>query len=61
MQTRQRLVFAAPYEWTYQEYLMDLMREAEADEGVEDHWKCMEGFRRDLRADTGLRKRELGY
>lgn len=61
MQTRQQLVFGAPYEWTYQEYLMDLMKEAEVD-GVEGGcWKAVEGFRRDQRADTGLRKRTLGY
>jgi hypothetical protein len=61
MQTRQELVFGAPYEWTYQEYLMDLMKEADRDGDVGESWKGVEGFRRDLRADTGLRKRILGY
>jgi hypothetical protein len=62
MQTRQKLVFGAPYEWEYQEYLMELMVEADGDgAGVEECWKGIEGFRRQKRAETGLRKRTLGY
>lgn len=61
VQTRQQLVFGAPYEWAYQEYLMELMREGEPDGGGEEHWKRIEKFRRERRADGTLRKRTLGY
>ncbi|WVQ83422.1 hypothetical protein IAT38_005563 [Cryptococcus sp. DSM 104549] len=60
---RRHLLFGAPYEWTYSEFLMGLM--AEADKGKEgevpDHWKKVEGWRRELRAQTDLRKKTLGY
>ncbi|KIR57530.1 hypothetical protein I312_101660 [Cryptococcus bacillisporus CA1280] len=60
---RQKLVFGTPYEWTYSEYLMLLI--AEADEGkeaeVEEHWKKIEPWRREMRDKKDLRKRTLGY
>ncbi|WWD16875.1 hypothetical protein CI109_101307 [Kwoniella shandongensis] len=60
---RQELVFGAPYEWTYSEYLMDLMREADERAGreTEDHWKRVEPWRRERREQTDLRKKTLGY
>ncbi|KAK8861227.1 hypothetical protein IAR55_002046 [Kwoniella newhampshirensis] len=59
--TRQELVFGAPYEWTYSEFLMDLMSEADKGKMVEDHWKRIEPWRRERRANTDLRKKTLGY
>lgn len=60
---RQKLVFGTPYEWTYSEYLMSLM--AEADEGkeaeVEEYWKKIEPWRREMRDRKDLRKKTLGY
>ncbi|WRT65333.1 uncharacterized protein IL334_002276 [Kwoniella shivajii] len=63
LQRIRHLVFGAPYEWTYSEYLMDLFREADNNAGraTEDYWKQIESFRRERREDTGLRKRLLGY
>lgn len=60
LKTKQKLVFGAPYEWTYQEWLMGYMREADPD-GSDPVWQGIEEFRRERRADTGLRKRTLGY
>ncbi|KAK6907093.1 hypothetical protein I203_101082 [Kwoniella mangroviensis CBS 8507] len=63
LQRIRHLVFGAPYEWTYSEFLMDFMTQSDQKHGVEteDHWKKIEGWRRDRRADTSLRKRMLGY
>jgi hypothetical protein len=57
---RKEFIFAVPYEWTYTEYVFSLTAEAEG-EGVEQHWKEVEPWRRAQRADTGMRKRFLGY
>ena len=59
---RQKLVFGAPYEWTYSDYLMSLMVEADG-ESTPEVWKRVEQWRRDLRElqSGGLRKRVLGY
>ncbi|OXG27404.1 monooxygenase [Cryptococcus neoformans Bt15] len=60
---RQKLLFGTPYEWTYSEYLMSLM--SEADDGkeaeVEEHWKKIEPWRREMRDRKDLRKKTLGY
>ncbi|ODO04555.1 hypothetical protein I350_05159 [Cryptococcus amylolentus CBS 6273] len=66
MQVRRQLLFGAPYEWDYSEFLMGIMAEADAGEGgegkkVEEHWKKIEPFRRELREQTDLKKRTLGY
>ncbi|WVQ74674.1 hypothetical protein IAR50_004278 [Cryptococcus sp. DSM 104548] len=67
MQVRRQLLFGAPYEWEYSEFLMGIMKEADAGEGtgkgkkVEEHWKRIEPFRRELREQTDLKKRTLGY
>ncbi|ODN83922.1 hypothetical protein L198_07619 [Cryptococcus wingfieldii CBS 7118] len=66
MQVRRQLLFGAPYEWDYSEFLMGIMAEADAGEGgegkkVEEHWKRIEPFRRELREQTDLKKRTLGY
>ena len=58
VEIRQKLVFGAPYEWTYEEYLMGLMQEAGHDD---DCWKVIEGWRRARRADVTLRRNLLGY
>jgi len=58
---RKEFVFGSPYEWTYEEYLMDLCLEASSGKTTPECWKRIEGWRRDLRADTGLRKKILGY
>ncbi|WWC68858.1 uncharacterized protein I206_102794 [Kwoniella pini CBS 10737] len=63
LQRIKQLVFGAPYEWTYSEFLMDFMTRSDEERGVktEDYWEKVEQFRRDQRADTDLRKRTLGY
>ncbi len=61
LSTRQKLVFGASYEWVYCEYLMSLMQEADREEKTEDYWRVIEGFRKERRADSTLRKRTLGY
>jgi hypothetical protein len=59
---RGELIFRNPYEWSYTTYLFELMREAQG-EGVEveGYWKEVEGWRKERRDDTGLRKRVLGF
>ncbi|OCF34111.1 hypothetical protein I316_04059 [Kwoniella heveanensis BCC8398] len=63
MEKMKALVFGHPYEWTYSEFLMSLM--AEADKGragdIEEHWKKIEDWRIARREDPTLRKRTLGY
>ncbi|WWC60060.1 uncharacterized protein I303_102623 [Kwoniella dejecticola CBS 10117] len=63
LQRIKQLVFGAPYEWTYSEFLMDFMTRSDEAHGVKtkEYWKKVEQFRRDRREDTGLRKRTLGY
>lgn len=63
---RQKLVIGAGYEWTYTEWLMSLMSEADrAEDGsrytTPEHWRKVEEGRKERRADTTLRKRTLGY
>lgn len=61
---RQQLVFNAPYEWDYEDHILKLMAPAGSGKqgvDVEDKWKAVEGWRRDRRADKGLRKRILGF
>lgn len=57
---RRELVFGHPYEWTYEEYLMELCLEADGEKTAEC-WRAVEEWRRDRRSDTGLRKKTLGY
>ncbi|WVW79900.1 hypothetical protein I302_101870 [Kwoniella bestiolae CBS 10118] len=63
LQRIKHLVFGAPYEWTYSEFLMGFMTRSDERYGreTENHWRRVEGWRRDRREDTGLRKRMLGY
>lgn len=56
---RGALVFGFPYEYTYSNYLLGLC--APADGGEEEGWGKVEDWRWDLRRDTGLRRRTLGY
>jgi hypothetical protein len=69
---RKEFVLGHPYEWTYEEYIMDLCLEAgsgrkgsgkdgNASDGVPECWKRVEQWRRDFRSDTTLRRRTLGY
>lgn len=60
---RAEYIFPVPYEWEYSEYVFGLLKDADADAGVEveDHWRAIEPWRREQRADTGMRKRLLGY
>jgi hypothetical protein len=60
---RKKLVFGAPYEWTYEEFLMGLCLEADVADGIDtpDHWRRIEPWRRDRRADADLRRRTLGF
>ncbi|EIW66197.1 hypothetical protein TREMEDRAFT_13077, partial [Tremella mesenterica DSM 1558] len=62
---RQKLVFGAPYEWTYSEFLMRLMDEAEDqfEKKELDGWRKVEIWRRERREEIaqGLRKKLLGY
>jgi hypothetical protein len=60
---RQQLVFGSPYHYNYEEVLMDLCLEADERAGVEtaQHWRAVEGWKRERRADLGLRVRTLGY
>lgn len=60
MEMRQKLVFGAPYEWIYEEYLMELMRGVDGDE-TRVEWRGIEGWRRDRRGDKDLRLRTLGF
>ncbi|KAK4689203.1 hypothetical protein P7C73_g898, partial [Tremellales sp. Uapishka_1] len=60
LQQRQKLVFGASYEWIYEEYLMSLIRDVDGD-STEDCWREIEGWRRERRADLGLRMRTLGF
>ncbi|ORX36263.1 hypothetical protein BD324DRAFT_628099 [Kockovaella imperatae] len=57
---RQNLVFGAPYEFIYAEYLMDLMRGVDGDD-TPSHWQRIEPWRRERRADKALRRKLLGY
>jgi len=57
---RQKLVFGL-YEFPYQEYLMELMREADGQTATPECWKGIEGWRRARREGTGLRLKALGY
>ncbi|KAL7419479.1 monooxygenase [Cryptotrichosporon argae] len=59
--TRREYVFPNPYEFKWCEYVFSLLAEAYEGRDVEDHWKAIEDWRRARRADTGLRKRTLGY
>lgn len=63
LSARQKLLFGTPYEWTYSEYLMSLMSEAEGgkEAEVEEHWKKIEPWRREMRDRKDLRKKTLGY
>ncbi len=65
VKTRKEFVFGSPFEWSYEEYLMDLCLSADERLGtvdsVPDYWKKIEGWRRDRRNDKDLRKRTLGY
>ena len=63
MATRQLLVFGSPYHYDYEDVLMSLCLEADQRAGAEtpERWKRVEQWRRDKRADTGLRVRTLGY
>ena len=64
---RKEFVFGHPYEWTYEEYIMGLSLEAGTGKDVKgsaevpECWKGIEPWRRDLRSDTSLRKKTLGY
>ena len=60
VQMRKKLVFGAPYEFEYQEYLMSLMQDADDPEWIKNWWASMP-IKRRWREDTGLRKRTLGY
>ncbi|ORY27654.1 hypothetical protein BCR39DRAFT_537734 [Naematelia encephala] len=60
LKMRQKLVFGAPYEWTYEEWLMGLMIEG-YEEGVGEEWRRIEDWRRARRNDATLRFRTLGY
>ncbi|ORY29327.1 hypothetical protein BCR39DRAFT_532347 [Naematelia encephala] len=59
--TRRELIFAVPYEWDYTQYAFEIMKEADGGDEIEGYWKQVEGWRKDRRRDTGLRKRLLGY
>lgn len=60
VQMRKKLVFGAPYEFDYQEYLMSLMESSDDPRWVRRWWES-EPIKKRWRGDTGLRKRTLGY
>jgi hypothetical protein len=53
------LVLGFPYEFTYCDYLLELC--SKADGGEAGGWGKVEDWRWELRKDTGLRRRTLGY
>ena len=60
---REKLFFGAPYHHDYEDHLMLLCLEADERAGLEtpDHWKAIESWRRERRADIYLRIATLGY
>jgi hypothetical protein len=61
IKSRAEYIFPVPYEWEYSEYVFGLLKDGDVGVEVEDHWRAIEPWRREQRADTGLRKRLLGY
>ena len=65
IQARKEFVFGFPYEWTYEEYLMEICYQADLNRGkgdtVPECWRRVEPWRRQRRDDKGLRQRTLGY
>lgn len=61
IKSRKEFIFPNPYEWSYTEDIFRLLKDVDQGEEVPQCWREVEGWRREMRADTGMRKRLLGY
>jgi hypothetical protein len=61
VKSRKEFIFPNPYEWDYTEDIFALLREVDKGDEIPQYWREVEPWRKELRADVGMRKRLLGY